>query len=134
MMAHHDPLLIRYFRWVLFCGLLLVKTTQYTAIGYALVFLGACGGMFHNFRSERGLWILSALFAAITGVILGCLVVGTGQDIARSQILNDGMAVQIEVALAMLVFLYQFLFLLKITRQNWAMSKRGRRTELGRTV
>jgi len=30
----------------------------------------------------------------------------------------------------MLVFFYQFLFLLKITRQNWAISKRGRRTEL----
>jgi hypothetical protein len=130
VLRSHPPLLIRYSGWVLLCGILLVKITQYTAIGYALMFLGACGGVFQKFRSERGLWMLSALFAAMTGVILACFVLGTCGDIARHHIFDDGLSLQIEVALAMLVFFYQFLFLLKITRQNWAISKRGRRTEL----
>lgn len=54
--------------WAIAAGFLVGILTGPTLTSFILVTFGAMGGSFYNWRSERGLWMLAALFLTAFGI------------------------------------------------------------------
>lgn len=72
MLLHLADALIAHCRWPMILGLVLLGTERAFGVGgltgYALMALGTFGACFGRWRTEPGLWMLSALFLPIFGI------------------------------------------------------------------
>jgi len=93
------------------------------ACGIPLIFVGACGGALINYRSERGLWMLSALFAVMVGLFLSFAGFGFITDVARTGFFAEALLVHWGWGFFLLQLLYLFVSLLRVASFNWKISK-----------
>ena len=84
--------------------------------------LGAGGGMLVQYRTDRGLWMLAALFLVIYCGLYVLFFVGQLGDVLR----NAGQApvgVVVDFSVATLLLSANIRFLFRIARFNWSISR-----------
>jgi len=93
--------------------------------GLFALWLGACGGTFRSWRTERGLWMLSALFLLISAGLYGIFAYHHVADFLRDR--HDRLLLALDATFATSLLWVQTRFLLSITRANWLFSKEHER-------
>jgi len=123
-----DPdTVIRWFRPLLLGAMIgLFLTTRLEIPGLiACIFLGslgAAGGSFAQYRTNRGLWILAIVFLLMYGLIYAMFTFGQIQDLLRNAARPPiGDAVDLTLGTALLVT--NLRFLCRVAHANWRMSR-----------
>lgn len=93
--------------------------------GFFAVWLGACGGMCRSWRSEPGLWMLSALFLSFSGVLYGMFTYHHIADFLQGR--HNRLFLALDATLATSLLWMQTRFLLSVTRANRLFSKEHER-------
>lgn len=93
-------------------------------VGYAAVIGMACAGALTKYRTERGLWMLCALFGSLIGVFLAFAVVESVLDLTLRH--NAWSWVYTEGVVALSLYALAFWLLLSVGVRNWRMSRYGR--------
>ena len=83
--------------------------------------LGAAGGSFGAYRSERGLWMLAALYLLIYGGIYGIIAFAHVHDVLRNA-LPTPLPIIIDATVGTLILTINLQFLFAAGRINWALS------------
>ena len=117
---------IRRAPWYLFGGLALVLLHEplhsfLFLTGFFALWLGACGGTFPSWRSEPGLWMLSALFLVISAGLYGIFTYHHVADFLRGR--HDRLLLAFDATLATSLLWVQTRFLLSVRRANRLFSK-----------
>jgi hypothetical protein len=99
-------------------GLSLLDFDHGTVTGFLAIGLGASGGAFTKWRSERGLWMLAILFLLMNAFVYFCFCFGQVRDALRG-VLPDNIALTVDVSLGALLLLVQMRFLVRVARANY---------------
>ncbi len=91
--------------------------------GTFLIYLGAMGGSFLHWRSERGLWILAGLFLLCNAAFYGLFAYGQLRDFVHGA-LRPKLGVTIDFTLGTLLLSASLRFLYKVAKSNWTLSER----------
>ena len=107
------------------------KLTQISifALGFALLFVGSCGGALYNYRSERGLWMLSMLFAVMIAFFLTCAIWGIAKDMIRFGFYSTEFRSELGWLAAIAIGASYMLWAFgRVAVANWKFSKRTARS------
>ena len=115
-----DALVAGYQRYVLF-GLALLfvahRLNGFCAIpAFAAIWLGACGGSLQAWRTERGLWMLSGFFLAISLAVYSLLQYAAVVDMLHNR--RPPAPIAIDASLGMALLFVQTRLLLTVTIRN----------------
>lgn len=89
--------------------------------GFMALWLGACGGAFRAWNSDRGLWMLSALFLAVTAVFFAGFAYGRVLDTIHGR--GEVVGV-LDLTIAGAVLWMQTRFLLTVTAVNRKLTRK----------
>src|SRR4051794_23206231 len=87
---------------------------------FSTVALGAAGASLEKWQTERGLWMLAALFAVIYAIIYGCFVYGRISDLLRGAP-GVGIPLALDISIGSMLLLGQLRFLRSVVRQNYSL-------------
>jgi len=112
---------IRRCHWVMAAGFIIWTADIWLdlnvgALGFTAIWLGACGGACQEWRRERGIWMLSGFFLAITAVIGAGLGYFAVRDMSGHR---PGILAAAGFGMAGVLLLMQMLFLTGITYLNF---------------
>lgn len=118
--------IIGWYGALIFIGMVLaVISAQFRIPGIIsavyLVYLGACGGCFVSWRTERGLWMLAGLVLFTSCVIYGHIITGQVCDEFR-QVGPPSLGVLIDASIATLFLTATIRFLVTVIRHNRTLS------------
>ncbi len=117
--------------WPLLIGLILMVLSRFFGglggiTGVALMALGASGGSLRHWRKEPGLWMLSAFFLGLYFPTAMLLTYGLLEEICgRSSSPHPG-PIFYDFSVASFVLAVLVLFLVSVTRTNWALDRKGK--------
>jgi hypothetical protein len=90
--------------------------------GFFAVGLGASGGAFTKWQSERGLWMLAAVFFGIYVFVYVCLCIGQIQDALRGAP-PPSITLIVDVAIGCLMLVAHLRFLVHVAKENYLLSR-----------
>lgn len=116
---------IHNFRWLILCGLALSLGSLNLGgfgllTGWAAMSLGACGGTFHRWREEPGLWMLSGLFFPVFSIGLAFFAYASFLGHSRGGAPGPSDCDDWGATLLYAALVY---FLVSVTWTNWPLKK-----------
>ena len=118
-------LVIRRSPWYMLICLTLFIIAYYSGFGvvtgWMALLVAACGGVFRPWRTEKGLWMLSAFYLVFSVALYGFLFHMNVEDPLAGH--QEGLLIGIDFAVATGMLWMLIRFLVTVTRSNWRLSR-----------